>query len=189
MKIILAGKYCKKLDLKKFNEYEIIFIDEFEDYSPYLDGAELLVAYGYGKIFKDDALKKKIFNLHPSILPYGRGMYPIVWSILNNHPIGYTIYQINSSRIDEGFVYSQKEISYDKKNTFKELFNKITSEAEKDFCLNFKKYFSETSVNLVKDKTDSFYKSKIDSKIILKFLNNGWDTSVGEFLKNSSNNL
>ena len=53
-------------------------------------------------------------------------MYPIVWSILNNHPIGYTIYQINSSRIDEGFVYSQKEISYDKKNTFKELFNKIT---------------------------------------------------------------
>ena len=115
MKIILAGKYCKKLDLKKFNEYEIIFIDEFEDYSPYLDGAELLVAYGYGKIFKDDALKKKIFNLHPSILPYGRGMYPIVWSILNNHPIGYTIYQINSSRIDEGFVYSQKKFHMTKK--------------------------------------------------------------------------
>ena len=52
MKIILAGKYCKNLDLKKFNEYEIIFIDEFEDYSPYLDGAELLVAYGYGKFLK-----------------------------------------------------------------------------------------------------------------------------------------
>ena len=90
-------------------------------------------------------------------------MYPIVWSILNNHPIGYTIYQINSSRIDEGFVYSQKKF-HDKKY-FKELFNKITSEAEKDFCLNFKKYFSETSVNLVKDKTDSFYKSKIDSEL------------------------
>ena len=69
MKIILAGKYCKKLDLKKFNEYEIIFIDEFEDYSPYLDGAELLVAYGYGKIFKDDALCKKVFNFtHRSYL-------------------------------------------------------------------------------------------------------------------------
>ena len=59
--------------------------------------------------FKDNALKNKIFNLH-HILPYGRGIYPIPWSIYNNHPIGYTIYQINSNRIDEGLVYSSQKL-------------------------------------------------------------------------------
>lgn len=187
MKIIFAGKYCKNLNLKKFKKYKCQFIDEFEDYKKYLQDTDYIISYGYGNIFKDDALKKKIFNLHPSILPYGRGIYPIVWSIYYNNPIGYTIYQINSNKIDEGLMYSQKKIDYNENNTFKELFIKITRAAEDDFCQNFENYFMNTSSIEIKDNNNLNYKGKKDSKIVLQFLKNGWDTKIKDFLFYSKN--
>ena len=126
MKIIFAGKYCYKLPLEKFNNYKYILISEFEDYVNHLEPNDIVISYGYGKIFKNEALKNKIFNIHPSVLPYGRGIYPILWSIYNCHPVGYTIYQINSNRIDEGLIYSSKKINYNLEESFSELFNKIT---------------------------------------------------------------
>jgi methionyl-tRNA formyltransferase len=182
VKIIFAGKYCKKLPLEKFKKYEYVFIDEFEDYNKHLEASDIIISYGYGKIFKDNGLKNKIFNLHPSILPYGRGIYPIPWSIYNNHPIGYTIYQINSNRIDEGLVYSTKKINYDLNDTFSGLWDKITKSAENDFVLNFENYFINQSSTEVKDKDDKYYKNKKDSKTITKFLKEGWDTKIKDFL-------
>ena len=187
MNIIFAGKYCKNLNIEKFKKYKYKFIEEFEDYKKYLHEADYIISYGYGKIFKNDALKKKIFNLHPSILPYGRGIYPIVWSIYNKNPIGYTIYQINTNRIDEGFIYSQKEIAYDENNTFKELFLKITNAVEYDFCENFENYFLNDSSIEIKDDNNQHYKSKKESKIILNFLKDGWNTKIKDFLFFSKN--
>ena len=183
MKIIFAGKYCKNLPLEKFKEYKYKSIGEFDDYNPYLESSDIIISYGYGKIFKDEALNKKIFNFHPSILPYGRGIYPIVWSIYYGHPIGYTIYQIVSDRIDEGLIYSSKEIDYNLNQTFSELFFKITKSAEDDFIKNFKVYFNNQSNKLIKDEKDLYYKSKKDSTIITKYLKDGWNTTIKDFLK------
>ena len=182
MKLLFAGKYCKNLDPRKFQDHICSYIEEFEDYEKYLDDTDIIISYGYGKIFKDNALKKKIFNIHPSVLPYGRGIYSIVWSIYFNHPIGYTIYQINSDRIDEGFVYSSKKIEYNSLNTFRELFHNIAKSAEEDFEINFNKYLKNQSFVEIKDEEDIFYKSKKDSKVIDKYLKNGWDTKVEDFL-------
>ena len=187
MNLLFAGKYCKNLGFENFIKHDYFWIDEFEDYRKYIDKIDIIISYGYGKIFKKDALKKKIFNIHPSILPYGRGIYSIVWSVYYNHPVGYTIYQINSDRIDEGYVYSSKKINYDNKITFRELFHSITKKAEKDFISNFNVYFNNQSSVKITDKKDSFYKNKEDSKIISKFLKNGWETKIKDFLIYSKN--
>ena len=187
MKIIFAGKYCYKLPAEKFNSYQCISIGEFEDYLDYLEPNDIVISYGYGKIFKNDALKNKIFNIHPSVLPYGRGIYPILWSIYNHHPIGYTIYQINSNRIDEGLVYSSKKIKYNLDESFRELFNKITKDAEKDFILNYENYFNNPSELEVKDEKNEYYRSKKNSNAILECLKNGWDTKIKDFLFLSKN--
>ena len=182
MKLIFAGKYCKNLQLEKFKEYDFECIGEFEDYSRYLETSDIIISYGYGRIFKKEALKKKIFNIHPSILPYGRGIYSIVWSIYYGHPVGYTIYQITSNRIDEGLVYSSKKIEYNSNQTFAELFNKITINAEEDFITNYKKYFNNQSFKEIKDEKNLHYKNKRDSKKIGKYLKSGWNTRIRDFL-------
>ena len=185
MKLLFAGKYCKNFDFNKFKSYDYKCIGEFESYKKYLQTSDIIISYGYGVVFKSDALGKKIFNIHPSVLPYGRGINSIVWSIYFNQPIGYTIYQINSDRIDEGLVYSSKEIEYDNEQTFKELFTKITQSAEQDFMKNFKQYFKHQSVKEVKDDKNIYYKNKNDAKNINKFLINGWDTKIKDFLLHS----
>lgn len=187
MKLIFAGKYCKNLQLEKFKEYDHICIGEFDDYTQYLEKTDIIISYGYGRIFKKDALKKKIFNIHPSILPYGRGIFSIVWSIYYGYPVGYTIYQINSNRIDEGLIYSSKKIKYNSNQTFKELFIKITKNAEDDFIKNYKEYFNNQSVKEIKDEKDRYYKNKKDSKIISEYLKEGWDTKVKDFLNYTKN--
>ena len=60
MKLIFAGKYCKNLQLEKFKEYDFECIGEFEDYSRYLETSDIIISYGYGRIFKKEALKKNI---------------------------------------------------------------------------------------------------------------------------------
>lgn len=182
MKLLFAGKYCKNLQLNKFKNYSYSSIGEFEDYNKYLANTDIIISYGYGKIFKKDALKKKIFNIHPSILPYGRGIYSIVWSIYYGYPLGYTIYQINSKRIDEGLVYSSKKIEYNSNQTFSDLFNKITKNAEKDFIKNYNKYFNNQSFKEIKDKENLYYKGKREAKVISKYLKEGWSTKVKDFL-------
>ena len=77
VKLLFAGKYCKNLYSEKFKKYQCTYIDEYVNYDKYIEDTDIIISYGYGKIFKADALRKKIFNIHPSILPYGRGIYSI----------------------------------------------------------------------------------------------------------------
>lgn len=50
----------------------------------------------------------EIINLHPSLLPIGRGADPIPWSIIDQQKQGITIHIIDSG-LDTGDILSQKE--------------------------------------------------------------------------------
>lgn len=52
----------------------------------------------------------EIINLHPSLLPIGRGADPIPWSIIGQQKQGITIHIIDSG-LDTGGILSQKEFS------------------------------------------------------------------------------
>ena len=62
-------------------------------------------------------------NLHPSLLPFNRGMHPYYWSIVKNTPSGVSIHFINKN-IDEGELICQKEIKKDITETGESLYKK-----------------------------------------------------------------
>ncbi|MEM9666371.1 MAG: formyltransferase family protein, partial [Bacteroidota bacterium] len=47
-----------------------------------------------------------LVNLHPGLLPYNRGAYPNVWSLVDQTPAGVTLHQIDAG-IDTGPVLAQ----------------------------------------------------------------------------------
>jgi methionyl-tRNA formyltransferase len=71
-------------------------------------GISVFFAYVLRKSFLD-LFPKGCINLHPALLPYNRGAYPNVWSIVEKTPSGVTIHYIDEG-LDTGDVIAQKEI-------------------------------------------------------------------------------
>ncbi len=85
-------------------------------------------------IFFDYILKKEFLscfpsgciNVHPSFLPYNRGQYPNVWSIVEGTPSGVTIHYINEG-IDTGDILSQEQVPVQLFDTGESLYRKLES--------------------------------------------------------------
>jgi methionyl-tRNA formyltransferase len=67
---------------------------------------------------------KGVMNLHPSYLPYNRGQYPNVWSIVEGTPAGATLHYVDS-RIDTGDIVAQKQVPVDAVDTGETLYRKL----------------------------------------------------------------
>ena len=68
----------------------------------------------FGHIIEDKLIEKAekdFVNLHPSLLPIGRGANPISWSIINNNPQGATIHKL-TSKLDAGDIYVQAQVDF-----------------------------------------------------------------------------
>ena len=65
-----------------------------------------------------------VVNLHPSLLPYNRGQYPNVWSIIERTPAGVTLHYIDEG-IDTGDIIAQREIAIEPIDTGKTLYRKL----------------------------------------------------------------
>jgi methionyl-tRNA formyltransferase len=69
----------------------------------------------FGHIFPKEIIQKfngNLINLHPSLLPIGRGADPVFWSLVEGLPQGATIHQV-ANKIDSGDVYVQEEVKVD----------------------------------------------------------------------------
>lgn len=69
------------------------------------------VCVHYPFILSTDTLRRyaNVYNLHPSLLPWGRGAYAAFWSIWANEPAGASIHKM-TARIDAGPVVDQIEV-------------------------------------------------------------------------------
>jgi methionyl-tRNA formyltransferase len=67
---------------------------------------------------------KGIINLHPSYLPYNRGVYPNVWSIIENTQAGVTLHYIDAG-IDTGAIISQSKVKVAPVDTGGALYRKL----------------------------------------------------------------
>jgi methionyl-tRNA formyltransferase len=65
-----------------------------------------------------------VVNLHPAYLPYNRGQYPNVWSIIEGTPSGVTLHYIDN-RIDTGDIIAQKEVPVEPVDTGETLYRKL----------------------------------------------------------------
>jgi methionyl-tRNA formyltransferase len=71
-----------------------------------------------------DLLPAGCLNVHPSLLPYNRGAYPNVWSIVERTPAGVTLHYIDAG-VDTGDIVSQKEVPVDAVDTGASLYRKL----------------------------------------------------------------
>jgi methionyl-tRNA formyltransferase len=71
---------------------------------------------------------KGIVNLHPSYLPYNRGQYPNVWSIVEGTPAGVTLHYIDEG-VDTGDIIAQEEVPVALTDTGRSLYRKLENAA------------------------------------------------------------
>lgn len=67
-------------------------------------------------------------NIHPALLPYNRGAYPNVWSIIEGTPAGVTLHFMDQT-IDTGDIVAQVEVPIDPTDTGHTLYHKLNSAA------------------------------------------------------------
>jgi methionyl-tRNA formyltransferase len=67
-------------------------------------------------------------NIHPALLPYNRGAYPNVWSIIEETPSGITIHYIDEC-IDTGDIIAQILVPVEPVDTGESLYRKLEKAA------------------------------------------------------------
>jgi methionyl-tRNA formyltransferase len=71
-----------------------------------------------------DLFDGSVINLHPAYLPYNRGQYPNVWSIVEGTPAGTTLHYIDPE-IDTGDIIARKGVNVESVDTGKTLYRKL----------------------------------------------------------------
>ncbi|HWZ83136.1 MAG TPA: formyltransferase family protein [Terriglobales bacterium] len=86
-------------------------------------GISVLFGYLIKPVFLS-LLPQGCLNLHPAYLPYNRGAYPNVWSIVDGTPAGVTLHYIDEG-VDTGDVVAQKAVPVSCTDTGEILYHKL----------------------------------------------------------------
>lgn len=109
--IFYANDLQNKKTLKNISELQTsIAISAFFSY---ILKPELLALFQQG-----------VINIHPSLLPFNKGLHPNVWSIIDETPSGVTLHYIDKG-IDTGDIITQQEVSVRPVDTGKTLYLKL----------------------------------------------------------------
>lgn len=85
----------------------------------------LSVMFGY--ILREEILsffRDGCVNLHPGYLPFNRGQYPNVWSIIDRTPAGATLHYMDKG-IDTGDLIARQEVEKEPTDTGESLYRKL----------------------------------------------------------------
>lgn len=63
-------------------------------------------------------------NLHPAYLPYNRGAYPNVWSIVDGTPAGVTLHEIDEG-VDTGDIWARRRVEVRPTDTGRTLYERL----------------------------------------------------------------
>jgi dTDP-4-amino-4,6-dideoxyglucose formyltransferase len=126
-------------------------------------------------------LKGELINLHPSLLPIGRGADPIPWSIIDQQKQGITIHQIDSD-LDTGQILFQKEIQTNISMNSGEIYDVCMSELFQEFiCIR-----PQWEEKKIKTKRQDEIKTKIRNSTELnnrRIINEDEMGTFGDFLR------
>jgi methionyl-tRNA formyltransferase len=164
--------FLKKKNFKIQNYQKIPSLKIFKQ-------SDFILSFGFRKIISKNIIKKikkPIFNIHLSYLPFNRGAHPNFWSFIENTPSGVSIHKINKG-IDTGNIILRKKIyfniSSNKFSTFKKTYNYLFLEAEKLFKNNFNKIYNKNYKNICNNYKGTFHYKKD----LPKWMKN-WNTNI-----------
>lgn len=101
-------------------------LDQLRDLAP-----DIGVSVLFGSIVRKpflDLFPLGCVNLHPAYLPYNRGAYPNVWSIVDRTPAGVTLHYIDEG-IDTGDVIAQRAVGVEPTDTGRTLYERLERES------------------------------------------------------------
>ena len=149
--------------------------------------SDLILSFGFRKIISENILKKlkkPIFNIHLSYLPFNRGAHPNFWSFIENTPAGISIHVIDRG-IDTGNIILRKKINFNinlnKFSTFKKTYKYLFLEAEQLFKKNFNKIYNKKYKKILNKKKGTFHYKKD----LPKWMKN-WNMNISLAKKNYS---
>ena len=90
-----------------------------------------LISTYFGYILSGAALRlarQGALNLHPALLPYNRGAYPNVWSIVDGTPAGVTLHHMDEE-LDTGDIVLQREVPVKCADTGEVLYRRLEDAA------------------------------------------------------------
>lgn len=90
-------------------------------------GADMAVSIFFGHIVRREFIAifpRGVLNLHPALLPYNRGAYPNVWSIIDGTPAGVTLHYIDE-QVDTGDIVAQQQVVVEPVDTGGTLYRKL----------------------------------------------------------------
>ena len=171
---LLSSGYLKKHDFSFFrstNKLEDLpgFFGHIEhvDFSSsiliddFIKKFELIVSLHCNAIFPKKLVNNvRCINIHPGFNPYNRGMYPHVFSLINQKPVGVTIHEM-SEKIDEGMIIFRQDVDIETVDTSTSLYLKIL-ELEKEIIAKHFSDIIEKNYTAFKDVNNSNYNSKAD---------------------------
>jgi methionyl-tRNA formyltransferase len=144
-------------------------------------GPDIIISYGYRHIITKDIIayyQNKIINLHISFLPWNKGCFPNIWSIIDDTPKGVTIH-IMDEGIDTGHILFQKYTDINDNDTLESSYNKLKTDIENLFM---EKWDNIKQLNLkgMPQLTLGSYHSYKDSLEYFKTLQIDWSMKVSE---------
>lgn len=141
----------------------------------------LSVYFGYllDPIFID-IFPKGIINLHPAYLPYNRGSYPNVWSIIDGTPAGVTMHYIDEG-IDTGDIIAQEKVPVEVTDTGKSLYYKLEKASVDLFLNTWPKVLTDDQNRISQKKGEGTYHSTEEINEI-NFIDLDYDYSAKELI-------
>ncbi|CAD7288043.1 Linear gramicidin synthase subunit A [Campylobacter majalis] len=171
--------------LKSDNNELVQTMDDISENFVKNEKFDFIISYRYLRILKEDVLRhfnQSAINLHISFLPYNRGVYPNLWSFVENTPNGVSIHYM-SAGLDKGDIIAQKQIVFNPENeTFLSSYNTLQSEIKGLFKKNWLKIKNKTIKPKAQIGIGSYHRYS-DADYLLSLMPNGWDTNVAEFLE------
>jgi methionyl-tRNA formyltransferase len=97
--------------------------------------ADIGLSVHYPRLLKPHLIAqyRKLYNLHPGYLPWGRGYYPVFWALWERTPAGATLHEITAG-IDEGPIVAQVNVEYGVDDTGETLFQRVRMAEKLLFC-------------------------------------------------------
>jgi methionyl-tRNA formyltransferase len=91
---------------------------------------DYLVSAGFRHIVPDEYLKQvsEAYNVHISMLPWGKGAHPNVWMIVDGEPAGVSIHQMVPAA-DAGLIFAQRGVDIYFSDSARDLYYRLEDEA------------------------------------------------------------
>ena len=103
-----------------------------------------------------DLMPSGCVNIHPALLPYNRGAYPDVWSIVEGAPAGVTMHYIDEG-VDTGDVIAQGQVNVEPVDTGEMLYRKLERTAVELFTETWPLIRSGQAPRILQNKSEGTY--------------------------------